>query len=469
MHVNKALWAMLATILLVAGCGGGTTSGSGDGPPVVQPPPPDTGTDPLAPAIAEAVSAVQADTCFHQGNPASCAWTDRPYQPAGFAMEDGPGEAILIVDHFPTLPVRAIRFRNRIAGYYRFGAAGLQPAATAWHVPARLWDVLDRFTSPRPIATQRLAALGRVLEAQYGALQLDNVGHGSTVFSLLADTNPRHPLVIVDALNLDAIDRADYCDTSGSAAARARLDRAASSAAAALRELMARHNVRFVNYSAGHTLPVLAADWAQQCGSPVPARALLRARLAAYAPLYEVLFNTPGVVAVQAAAEGGDPADFPYDQPAPAFRNRLRAGYFTALQSGLDARGGGSHAGLTPWPGAGRADLWLNTGVLPTRPFAFNSTPLLQTDGFGVTLLPVTAPQTSWIAPLGLSRLVHLRTSQFAARAWDDALVADLLNAAVPAACPDLPGQRCIYQDPLLHGQIEAVRLGLRPRVYQAP
>jgi hypothetical protein len=90
--------------------------------------------------------------------------------------------------------------------------------------------------------------------------------------------------------------------------------------------------------------------------------------------VYAVLFGTPGVATAHAAAEAGRASDFPYDLPDARWPNRLRVGYFTKLASGLDQNGVGNHDNMLARPANGDADVYVNTGVLPTRPFPYNET-----------------------------------------------------------------------------------------------
>jgi hypothetical protein len=463
---SSKLW-FYALYVLLAACGG--DSGGNPPPPVVDPPPPPPPPppDPLTQQVIEARDEILADSCFRQQG-ANCAWTERAYSSAEFAMTQSTGEAIMVIDEFPTLPVSAIRYKNRIKGFYRFGAGGLvTPAMSKWRVPSTLWNVLTRFAAADHIPAQRLSALSPAIATSYQGVQFDTAGHGSYVFSVLADTNPLQPLVLVDGLDLARMTPDDYCDTSGAADVQTRLNQIASAAADQIAQTMRANEVRFVNYSAGHTLATVAADWEKSCGSTAPPESVLRAKLAAYAPIYTALFKTPGVIVAHAAIGSGNAADAPYDQASADYPNRLRIGYFTSLNSGLDVEGRGNYGVLQGWPGGEQVDLYLNTGVLPMRPFEYNRTPLLQLDGFGVDLFPVTAPQTSWVAPLALSRFINIRYNDFAGRQMSDPLIAEIFNAAVPALCADLPGQRCRYQDPLLHGKVEAVRLLYRPQYYR--
>lgn len=462
---SASVLALALTASMLAGCGGGSGGSGAVAQPSPQPGParPSPAADSLAAEIAAAAAAIRADGCTSS---AACNWTERHYRPEEFLMQNGNSEALLVIDNFPNLPVRAIRYRKRIKAYYRAVPGGIGVASGTWRVPTVLWDALDRFTTPVQIAAYRLREVSQAARTRYDGLPLDNAGHGSYVFSLLADANPEQALVVMDELNLHVMNRADFCDTSGNPEAQARLLRTASQAAEQLKDIIRTQNVRFINYSAGHSLPQLAQAWPGSCGNPAPAEPVLRAKLAAYAPLYAVLFGTSGVMAAHASTEAGHPADFPYDQISPDYRNRMRIGYFTSLASGLDAEGRGQHAGLNAWPSAGNADIYVNTGVLPQRPYEFNRTPLLQIDQFGLDVIPITGPQPSWVAPLAVSRMISLRYGSFGKRQMDDALVADILAATTPVKCSDQPQQRCRFQDPLLHGQIEAVRLGYRPREY---
>jgi hypothetical protein len=455
--------ALLAIPLIAAlqACGGG---GSPSAPPAAPPEPPPLG-GPGA-ALERARSAIAADTCFAQAQTSGCNWTEHAYAPREFAMERNTGEAIMIVDEFATLPLRAYRFRNRIKGFYRVTASGLGDATGSWRLPAVLAQVLDQYSGPAHVAAQTLAPLSSAIAARYPVLDLDSTGHGSYVFSLLADSNPHQPLVLVHGINLAEAAPADYCDATGSPAVQARLLAASQAVADKLRAVMAEHNVRFINYSQGHSVSVLVENWPKVCKTAVPAEPVLRAKLAAYGPMYKVLFGTPGVITAHAAADGNSALDFPYDQASPDWPNRLRVGFFTSLKSGLDAEGRGDVGSLTAWPAGGRADIYVNTGVMPTRPFAYGETPLLQLDTYGVGLFPISAPTTSWVTPLALTRLINVRYSQFDGQAMSDTLVQQVLAGAVPARCADQPGGRCHFQDPLLHGQVEAVRLGYRPLRY---
>lgn len=469
----KIVSAVVAGMLsFLTACGGGGGDGNTAGPP------PGGGNGgggnggggnaTLTQQIEQAKAEILADTCFRQPVTTACNWGEHTFSAQDFSMAQNTGEAVLVIDEFFSKPpLLSVRYGNRIKGIFQVSPGGaIAPMNAPLRAPATLLSVLKRFATPKHISAQQLQPLLEPIETMYGGLNIVTPGHGTFVLSLLIDTNPHQPFVLLQSLSLAKIARTDYCDASGSADAQGRLLGAAQNTANQLTQLMRDNNVRFVNYSAGHTLPVIRDEWPAVCGTATPGDDVLRTKLQAYAPIYTALFNTPGVLAAHASDSNSSPSNYPYDYPSAAYPNRLRVGYFTALESGLDAVGKGNYSVLDAWPGIQNVDLYVNTGVLPTRPFNYNRTPLLQADQYGVAMSPITGPQPSWVAPLALSRFIHLRYATFAGRDMNNALIADIFDAAMPAQCPGLPGGRCLYQDPLLHGQIESVRLGYRSRLY---
>lgn len=421
--------------------------------------------------LESARAAIESDGCFREEpDVSSCAWGDFAFDPGQFAMGQDTGEAILIVDDFPALPPRAIRYKNRIQGYFRVEPQGVVgPVSFSWRAPVTLFQTLGSFATPDFHPAEQLRELREPLASTYGFHEAGNAGHGSFVLSLLVEANPHHPLVLLDTLSFRSFALEELCDASGTPEALHRLRAKAEGVAAQLRGLMGAQRVRFVNLSSGVTLESMREEWTAACGPMRPDDTVMRDKLGAYAPIYDALFNTPGVFAAQAAINAANRQDNPFDLPSEAFPNRLRVGFFTALDSGLGPDGRGPSSRIEGWPGRSNVDLYVNTGVLPSRPFAHNSTPLLQVDGFGVDIHPITFTTTSWVAPLALSRFIHARSTHFADTEMSDALIQEVLSKLVPRGCDDLPEQRCIYQDPLLHGQTEAVRLNYRPREYVEP
>ncbi|RKG57546.1 hypothetical protein D7X30_18745 [Corallococcus sp. AB011P] len=463
-------WSWFSVLFLGALCACGT--------PVPAPVPPED-TPPLSeqmdPALAArlqvAREAVLADTCFRERPDGDgCEWGEFPFDPGAFAMSHDSGEAILVIDDFPTLPLRTLRYQNRLRGYFRVDGQGrLAPASFSWRVPVTLYRVLQSFATPDCLPAEQLRSLESLLSETYPDQANDSAGHGSFVFSVLVETNPHQSLVLLDTLRFQTFAAEEFCDASGTPASFERLRAKASVVADGLLGLMAEHGVRYVNLSSGVTLASVREDWMASCQGPLPGDDVLRGKLEAYTPIYAALFNTPGVFTAQSAIDAVSPVENPFDFPSEAFPNRLRVGFITVLESGLDAEGRGAHASLGGWPARANVDLYVNTGVLPQRPFEHNRTPLLQADAFGVDILPITRATTSWVTPLALSRFIHARSAHFAGQELSDALIRQVMERMRPPRCADLPGGVCIYQDPLLHGQTEAVRLNYRRREYTAP
>jgi hypothetical protein len=412
---------------------------------------------------------VEADTCFNRTKPDfGCAWTEHPFDPSEFAMADSTGEAILIVDTLPGLSPAMFRHRRRLKGYYRPTEDGtLAPARYTWRLPTTVHDALDAFATPEFIPSEWLTPLAEPLQRRFPLTYPEAVAHGGNVFALLVETSPRQPIILLDSLNHETFARGLACDASD--AGLAAFSERVRQVAASLRQLLREHNVRFINVSRGDTFFSVRETWSKHCGTPLPSEEVLRAQLHALAPLYDVLFNTPGVFAAHSAIDSTGSHDYPYDGLDARYPFRLRMGFFQTLESGLDARGHGPYHQLAGWPALANADVFFNSGVLDERPYPYNRTPYLIVDPLGVSISPVSHTTTSWIAPLGLARFISLRDGPYAGQPLTEDLVRTLQRDMVPEECPDLPRGRCLYQDPLLHGQVEAVRLGYRAREYTEP
>lgn len=434
---------------------------------------PDSGYQ-LDPVVSENIDAVKArvlaDTCFLQVDTSGCDWGDFAYDPSKFAMANNTGESILIIDDLPALPPRVIRYKNRVRNYYRVGSGGtITPAPHAWRAPRTLFEGLSTFATPTFVPAEYLRPLAQPMREVYASYDMGNVGHGSFVLSLLVEANPHQPLVLMDQLSFNKFALEDLCDASGSMDSMGRMFEKTQRVASELRRVFAEHNVRFVNLSSGETLDSIRAEWREHCGGNLPDDNILRAKLSTYKPIADVLFKSPGVFTAQASINASNPQDFPFDYPSAEYPNRMLVGYFNTLDSGLDASGRGNTSALSGWPERQNVDIYLNSGVLPTRPFPYNTTPLLQVDGFGVDLFPITRTTTSWITPLALTRFIHVRYANFGNSALTDDLINIIWRRMLPNGCSGQQGNICVYQDPLRHGQQEAVRLGYRPREYVAP
>ena len=77
--------------------------------------------------------------------------------------------------------------------------------------------------------------------------------------------------------------------------------------------------------------------------------------------------------------------------------------------------------------------------------------------GLGSGTLPIMS--TSYVTPLGLARLVNLRYANHGAEPMSNALVQTLRQELTPSLCGANGDQPCVYQDPIVHQQLELYRL----------
>jgi hypothetical protein len=405
-----------------------------------------------------AVSHISADTCFAQADTSMCQWADYGMGPSFVNMEVSTNEAILMIDDFPdgSLP-QLLRYRNRIVNLYRASGDTIQPQPVSMHLPKALGDALVSFAGPSFISSSLLGAVNTAAAAAYGNVPLLFLGHGGIVFSHLVELAPEQPLVLLQLSGLLGVQPSlcQHIDTSTLTAASQHFTAIAN----ALRQLMQTNNVKFVNASFGDSVQTLAADWSRTCGTAVPSSQVVRQLLHLYDPVYDVLFNTSGVVTAQAATDLGAAQDFPFDQPISRYANRVRVGFISSLNSGLDPQGRGTVQKTEQSPRNNTdADVFLNWDCLSFGACADPHYRLAGSFGLGATNLLLMA--TSYIDPLGLGRLINLRYANHAGQQMSNTLIQTLRHELTPALCG---GQPCVYQDPIAHRQLEVYRQGYLP------
>lgn len=446
-------WLMLSTSVMLA-CGM-TDDDLPDDPVDAAHQPPAS----LQQRIEAAVARIQADTCFTQTDTSGCVWDDYDIDPAYFNMAVSTHEAILIVDSFGEgVRPQFVRYRNRIKGIYRVEGDAIEPQDISVHLPKALGDSLLSFAGPEFIPSAALLAVSQAAGKAYSKLALVYLGHGGVVYGHLVELAPEQPIVLLELEGLLGLQPA-LCEgvTPASLATAAAHY---SAVAAALRQRMTQHKVRFVNASFGNSVQTMASDWTRTCGSAVPSTEVLRQLLHLYDPVYDALFNSPGVVAAHAAANLGAAADFPFDQVSPAFANRVRVGFISSLASGLDALGRGTVQKAEQFPRDGDADVYVNWDC---EAFIGCADPHYEMAGaFGLGAFSVVVMSTSYVNPLGLGRLINLRYANHAGQPMTNALIQTLKLELTPSLCGADGHQPCVYQDPLLHRQLEVYRRNYR-------
>jgi len=409
--------------------------------------------------INEAVESIQSDTCFAEDDTSLCEWADYEVGPAHFDMAKSTSEAVLVIDDFGAgFHPQLVRYRNRLLGFYRINGEHVEAQVLSVRLPKRLGDVLVSFAGPEFIPAHALTRVGSAAVATYGKLNLLYYGHGGVVMSHLVELVPEQPLVLLDMARLFDLPPAVCAgiDAERLAAATAHF----AAIAASLKRVMTDQNVRFINASFGSTAPNLAVDWARTCGSEVPPSEELQQLLHVYDPIYDVLFNTEGIMTAQAGSNLGGPADYPFDQVSPKFPNRVRVGFFSSLRSGLDETGRGTVQKTDQFPALGDADVYVNWGceLRGTEPVC--SEPHYEFAApFGLGTGTVPLMSTSYVDPLGLARLVNLRYANHDGEPMSNALIQTLRHELTPSLCGDDGAQPCVYQDPIAHRQLELYRL----------
>lgn len=413
--------------------------------------------------IEAAKQQISHDTCFRTQDPSLCDWDDFEIGRNTFNMARRSDESILVADEFTSAANPfLLRYRNRILSYYEFDEENdeFAPKSLVVRLPRTLGRVLVSFAGPEFIPASALTEISKAVNETYRSLNLAELpGHGAVVLGHLVDLVPEQPLVVVNRGALLSLPT-ELCSSLSQGivdGAKARI----ASRAASLRAILAQNNVRYVNASFGSTTHSLSDSWSSVCHSTPPGAEQMRSLLSIFEPVYETLFNTPGVIAAQASAEQGDPADYPFDQRIDRFANRLRVGHFSSTASGLDGDGRGalSKTGQFPVNNAG-ADVYLNWGCVGYPPSC--SEPHYQAVGdIGMSQGTVPIMSSSYITPLAVARLVYLRNVYHPQEPWTNDLVAQLQSDLRPPKC-GAGRDPCLYQDPIAHRELEIYRLGYK-------
>jgi hypothetical protein len=448
---------LLALVMLACRCGSETapaTGGGGlDGGQVTDAMPLDAG---LQRRIDEAIRSVQSDTCFAQGDPALCEWADYEVGPAQFNMARSTGESILVIDEFvPGFFPELVRYRNRIRGFYEVRDDTVAARVLSVHLPRRLGDVLVSFAGPEFIPADALARVALAISPIYGKVNLLYYGHGGVILTHLIELVPEQALVLLDIGHLVDLPPMVCAgiDDGTIAAATAHV----TAIAASLARVMTEHQVRFINASFGSTTATVAESWRRTCGGAVPSAEQLQRVLHVFDPLFDLLFHSEGVITAHAAANLGCPGDYPFDQVSAKYSNRVRVGFISSLSSGLDEAGRGAVNKADQFPVDGDADVYLNWGCEAPDVCAEPHYRGAGVFGFGSGTLPIMS--TSYVNPLGLARLINLRYANHGAEPMTDALVQKLRRELTPSLCGADGAQPCVYQDPIVHRQLEPYRL----------
>lgn len=498
---SAGLWAWGFSACLAACGGGGGGAGGGSevpppAPPPVQPPGPAPAPGPdgidkprlrqqVDAWVAEQKARIEPLDC-QQSQTGGCEalrkirFSEGQALPAKLRAD----QTILLVDsgigHAATL-----RYRSRMLGYYRVSeSSGLVEA----HDPviestprwgAELLRGIDGFQyrdaggqqRPTYVPADWLSALRPLLRGPRDFAMVDRVPHGNMVLAQLVESNPQAGFVVLDPIPITALMRAHRAAVC--AKDWAALEQGVQRMAQSLSAVMQRHGVDYVNLSGGLDTSNLPDSWGPlACGGSLSASEA-QGLIMAFRPLYASLFESPGVLGVQAAGVALSPGSHPLE--ALPLANRVRVSLFHPAAAQLPADGvTGAQRPEVLEPNAEDrrwVDVFISTGMVnDSFPPKVNASPPLITDSvYGLDLGPVPHATTSWSAPQALSRLIHLKSQlapDMAPEApLDAALIQRMKNALTPMGCSWAPedGGRCKLQDPAWHRQQELFRQGWLP------
>jgi hypothetical protein len=240
------------------------------------------------------------------------------------------------------------------------------------------------------------------------------------------------------------------------------------------------YQISYVNAAFGYTVKTVFDIWSDSCTNSNLSRRADKTRIAndileAQRPLYEALFESPGVLGVQAGATNIGLDKIPLDKLP--FKNRVRVDAYGVLDSNLDATGkvisdAMGYPSLHPAQIIPYVDLFINFGYLDesTRYYSYNRSPYMLSALYGLNFRPVNFVITaSWSAAIGVSKAIYLKNSYFPHQPLSDDIIVQLKQLLTPEGCDDWYGNRghhttvCKLQDPLYHFQTEAHRLDYVP------
>lgn len=362
---------------------------------------------------------------------------------------------ILILDSGHSF-LATMKYRNRIKDVYQLNAQGKLVSATPKVVmPAYVDEFFNKLAAKPLNVGASWAPLAEKLSAPMAKLSdRYSAAHGDGPTQYIAENVPDAALVLADDIwsqknNIDAFCQKDFV----------KLNQKQQELAQDLRDTVIRGNgVTFINYSGGHTEQVIRDMYQEQCQGSLGDQDIKKF-LEIERVVYNILFTTPGVLAIQA---GGSGEKSSLDCDAAAFPHRIRAGYFNALRSGLNAKGElverdndfQESVSTNQRDQESCIDVSMNFGFKTRRPFPYNATPLLEYDVFSLASMPGTSGATSWAAPLATAWVAAIH-KRMGSPDLSDNVIATIKNTMTPAGCRDLnPEGICKYQDPLLHKQL---------------
>jgi len=455
---------MLACLFIISGCGGSNGNDAKKTPP-------DNG------AVDDIYQTLKADTqalveqslqelvgldcTTEQATSPQCervklSFSDGEYQPQKSADD----QTILFVDSGAEFMATITR-RSRVKAMFHAPEGQLLPYDPEIELPAYQLTILQRFDQLTEFVH---AGWLEFLGSRMRAIGDDAiVGHGLIPFSILSEHIPQASFVYLSIPKiLDS--RTDLLCSLNFNGLR---DHSAQLAQQIKSDIIEQYGIDYIAWSGGDSTSVISQQWSQHCPEQAqPSLPELRELENSLRPYYEVLFNSPGILAVQSAGVNVTEETHVLDSDG-SFSNRIRVGYYQTLDSNLPIDGiiGTQQPPLLPnemQTSRNYIDLFINFGFTGSGRIApYNDSPAMQTGALGMSYFPLNSATTSWVAPLALPWAIMIKNSEFPDQPMDNVVIANIKELMTPMGCEHHAEDegRCKVQDPAWYKQHELARL----------
>lgn len=398
-------------------------------------------------------------------------------------------QTILVLDYGMDLQT-VLRYRSRVIATYKYDHQSQSfvadnPSVTISKLGKKLLTELDGFTylNGETGYTESgflpAAWLGE-LAAKYVSIakhdKYDHItgkphfSHGTKVFGYLAQHNPDAEFVIVDTESFSPfINHKDAFCSRDIEALHSKMQRAANSLRA---DVIEQHGVEYINYSGGFERTDVRNAWSSSSCNGQLSNSTATEFVKSIKPIYDVLFNTHGVLGLHAGAIGASSSENPLD--VTEYPNRVRVMSYTTgpVDTNITATGDLNWQQVfvdhtSEFSGDKYIDLFVNFGYGRSDFWEQNSTPKMASDVYGMRYgADWEFPSSSWATPIATSYAIATQTQLELDRqiTWFDPAL--LKQTLLPNQCFDNGGYFinfklsqfirdgegvCRIQDPLKH------------------
>lgn len=416
---------------------------------------------------------IQKDTCFQGATDyereCSDDFEEVRFSDGRFDMETSTGEAILVGEDFVDALLTTTRYRARTKAFYTVKDGKLEPYNQPVRIPKTLVNIAKRFSGPKFYPAHALEILNEPIDKSYPGFAHAYTRHNTPIIEMIYEYNPHSPVVAIDGLGdiLRLFDKDAICGDDSIDAKSRHMSSRSEKFANNLSQIIDSHNIRFASLSFGiwhdTTLDKLRRLCQGQAVRTSELNKLTELAISSLKPIFEVLGNTPNLMTAQSAPYQGSRG--PYD-----CNPELQSTVFVGSINKPYSKFGDDGSGLpekSRWTSATNfknelksqfkaygecADIYVNFNLLRDKDLPDT---LMASLGFGMGMGRTgRLASTSEAAPLALAKMIFLRqTAAFKDRPFDQTLVRDLKDALTPKACPDLPNEVCIFQDPIKYRQ----------------